>query len=1104
MLRRLLIAGWMAALLTAYALAQQAGQIVGSVTDNKGAAVANATVKALEVGTGFARNVVTDGDGRYVLPALRPTQYEITVEAGGFRSFRRAGVELLANQSLTINITLEVGVVTETVQVEGAAVQVDTSTSTLKEVVDRARIAELPLNGRDAARLTTLVAGTVIDTVSTETGKSIPGGLRLSSNGAQARQVAFKLDGVSNTDFYFQENQTFPFPDALQEFSIQTSNYSAAQGNNAGAVVNVVTRSGTNDLHGGAFEFARNRVFNARNFFAKERDFLKRNQFGAFGGGPVSLPGYDGRNKTFFFLGWQGTRIRNRANDVSTFAPTIAQRNGDFSSLLSGTNKVFLKDPLLTGTCNATVQTACIRDPSRATPDNPLGLNIIPISRFDPATVNVLKFIPAVGGTGQVVFARNIAQELDQGVAKIDHQLSVKDRLSGRYFIDHFRNAAIFNDDNLLTYGGGSNQSRVRTQNTALSWTRTFSPTVLNEFNFGYNRIHSRRGPPSGVPSMKDLGVRLPLYPTLPSIQQISVSGFFQIGDNLEAAFVRNGFEWSNRTSWVAGRHSLQFGGEIARYRVDIANEFRRAGNFVFNGNVTGNAMADFFLGRIGTFDQGTGEYKNNRATYSALFFQDDFKINQRFTLNMGMRFEPTPPWHEVRGRIQQFTAQDFQAGVKSALFKNAPPGLLFRGDQGVSEDGVDGDYNNFGGRFGFAWDVFGAGKTSVRGGAGMFYDQHLLGEFNNGAVNAPPWSIRVSQTQPQGPFSDPYLGRSDFNLISPANIGSPDAPFPKPVLLTTYDGRHNTPLTYNWNLTLEREVFTQLLARAAYVGSASNYGRVVKQGNPARFIPGSTAGTDARRLFAPEIGNIDYFTEDRRSYYHSMQLTLNRRFGQGFSILANYTWSKSLDNYPTSSGEAIEVIPFYLPDADKMVYGPSNFDRRQRFVVSYVWEIPKAQVDNRFLRGALHGWQATGIGQYQTGAPFTVTSGLDNSRTGIGRDRAKFTGVSPEPPAGADKTVWFNPAAFAVNDIGTFGTVGRGAFYGPRLFSWDMGFFKNNRITEQVNLQFRAEFFNIFNQVNFNNPNTNVSGGGFGRITSTHPNAGDPRIIQFGLKLLF
>ena len=1092
MLRRILCAMGLLSFLGLPLSAQQAGQIVGAVTDDKGAALPGASVKAIEVGTGFGRNTVTNSDGQYVLPALRPAQYEVVVESSGFRTFRRTGLELLANQSLTLNITLEVGVVTETVQVDAAAVQVDTSTSTLKEVVDQARIVELPLNGRDAARLTTLVAGTVLDSVSTETGKSIPGGLRLSSNGSQSRQVAFKLDGVSNTDFFFQENQSFPFPDALQEFSIQTSNYSAAQGNNSGAVVNVVTKSGTNELHGGVFEFVRNRVFNARNFFANQRDFLKRNQFGVFGGGPIVLPGYDGRNRTFFFLGWQGTRIRNRANDVTAFAPTTAQRAGDFSSLLSATNKVYLRDPLKTGNCSATDQTACFPN------------NQIPVTRFDAASVNVLKFIPSVGGDGRIVFGRNIAQELDQGVMKIDHKLTASDQISGRYFIDHFRNAAIFNDDNLLTYRGGSNQSRVRTQNTALSWTHTFSPTMLNEFNFGYNRIHSRRAPPSGTPSMKDLGVRLPLYPTLASIAQIEAVGFFNIGDNLEAAFVRNGFEWNNRTSWVLGSHSLQFGGEIARYRVDINNEFRRAGHYVFRGNITGNAIADFLLGRLDSFDQGTGEYKNNRATYAALFFQDDYKVRPRFTLNLGVRYEPTPPWHEVRGRIEYFTAENFRNNVRSPQFKNAPPGVLFRGDPGVPRDGAVGDYNNVGARFGFAWDVFGTGKTSVRGGGGMFYDQHLLGEFNNGGVNAPPWSIRLSVTRPQGSFSDPYFGRSDFNLITLAAIGSPDAPFPRPVLLTTYDGKHNTPLAYNWNLTVEQEVLPQWVARAAYVGSASNYGRVVKQGNPARYIPGSTLGTDARRLFAPEIGLIDYFTEDRRSYYHSMQLTLNRRFSQGFSVLANYTWSKSLDNYPESSGGGIEVIPFYLPNADQMVYGPSNFDRRHRFVVSYVWELPNAPTENPFLRGVLHGWQATGIGQFQTGAPFTITSGRDNSQTAIGRDRAKFTGASFDPAAGSDKTVWFNSAAFAVNDVGTFGTVGRGAFYGPNLFSWDMGLFKKFTITEDVNVQFRAEFFNIFNQVNFANPNTNVSGGGFGRITSTHPNAGDPRIIQFGLKLLF
>jgi hypothetical protein len=697
---------------------------------------------------------------------------------------------------------------------------------------------------------------------------------------------------------------------------------------------------------------------------------------------------------------------------------------------------------------------------------------------------------------------------LDQFVTKVDHQLTPNDRVSVRYFIDHFDNASIYNDSNLLTYRGGSNQSRVRTQNTALSWSKTFSPSLLNDLSFGYNRIHSRRAPPNNTPGMKDLGVRLPVYPMLASIAQIEASGFFTIGDNLEAKFVRNGFEWSDRMSWIRGKHTLQFGGEIARYRVDIVNEFRRAGHYVFTANSTfgtGHSIADFLLGQLATFDQGTGEYKNNRATYSALFVQDDYKVHPRLTLNLGLRFEPTPPWHEVRGRIERFRIQDFVAGVRTPQFTNAPAGVLFRGDPGVPEDGVLGDYNNYGGRFGFAWDMFGDGKTSLRGGGGMFYDQHLLGEFNNGGVNAPPWSIRLSLTRPPGTFSDPYLGRTDFDKITIAAIGTKDAPFPRPVLLTTYDERHETPLTYNWNLTLEREVFPQWLARAGYVGSASMYGRITKQLNPGR--PGGGGFSDARRIFAPELGAIDYFDQDRRSNYHSMQLSMTKRFSQNYTIQANYTWSKGLGNFqetPTSNSTYGEVIPWNVPDVDRLSYGPMEFDHRHRIVGSLVWDLPKMQTDSGVVKRLLHGWQVSGNGQYQSGGPFTVRSGRDNSQTGIGRDRAKYTGVSIDPPAGSDKTVWFNPAAFALNDVGTFGTVGTGALYGPHLFGFDMGFFKNTQVNERVNIQFRAEMFNIFNQVNFDNPNFNLSGGGFGRITQTHPNSGDPRIIQFGLKILF
>jgi hypothetical protein len=1069
MIRRIIIA---AALVATQVVAQQSGQIVGVVADSSGAVIVGATVKATEVSTGFVRSTITAADGQYVLAAMRPTRYEITAENPGFRGFRRTGIELLANQSLTLNITLDVGAVSETVTVAGAAVQVNTSTSTLSEVIDRARILEMPLNGRNVAMLAASAPGTSVISVSNESGKSIPGGLQLSSNGSRNQQVSYRLDGANNTDSYYQENQTFPFPDAVQEFSIQTSNYSAASGNNAGAVVNVVTRSGTNEWHGGAFEFVRNRVFNARNTFSPVQDFLKRNQFGAFVGGPVRLPGYDGRNKTFFFAGWQGTRIRNLANSLSTFAPTIDQRAGNFSTCGNPCNRV-LRDPLGGNFPN----------------------NRIPVTRFDPAAVKVNSLIPAVGGDGFTVIGRPIRHGLDQGVVKVDHQLTQKDRASVRYFIDHFQNAGTYDPANLLSYRNPTLASRVRSQSGVVNWLRTVSPTLLNDFHFGFNRIHAARGPFfSGVPSMQELGVRLPIYPTLPSISQIEAQGFFNIGDNLEAKFPRTAFEWKNRTSWVRGRHSIQFGAEVMRQRVDIVNEFRRAGHFVFSGDVTGLSMADYFLGAIRTFDQGTGEYKAFRNSYPAAFFQDDIKASRRLTFNIGARFETAPPYHETRGRLEVFRPEDFSAGVKSSQFVNAPIGETFRGDPGFPRDGTMADNNNLSVRTGFAWDVFGDGKTSVRGGAGMFYDQHQYGEFNNGAVNAPPWSIRLSVTNPQGPFSDPYRGRTDFNLVRIESIGDRNAPFPRPVLISTYDPRQEAPLIYNWNFTLEREVIPEWLVRVAYVGSTMNYGRVAKQLNPARHIPGSTLGTDARRLFAPEIGSIDYYTEDRRSYYHSGQLSLTKRFSRGFTILTNYTWSKSLDNYGAF------VMPWYFPNADAMQYGPSDFDHRHRFVASWVWDVPRAPGTSAVTRHLLHGWQWSGWGQYQTGGPYQVRSGRDNSFTALGNDRPKLTGASVAPAAGADKRVWFNPAAFAVNDVGTFGELGRNTFTGPQLYSFDMGIFKNFKFGEKASAQFRWEMFNIFNQTNFNNPNVNLSGGGFGSVVS----AGDPRIMQFGLKFAF
>ncbi|MBI1872617.1 MAG: TonB-dependent receptor [Acidobacteria bacterium] len=1057
------------ALLVASPALAQTGQINGAITDNSGAVVPGATVKAVEAATGLSRDTVTGVDGRYIFTSLRPTTYDITAELPGFRTSQRKGVLLQANQNLTVNFELELGTLAETVTVSGESPTVDVTSATLSEVVDSKRIVELPLNGRDAARLATLVAGMVLTEVNRESAKTIPGALRLSTNGTESRQVSFRLDGTSHTDPYFQQNQPFPFPDALQEFSIQTSNYSAAQGNSAGAVVNAVTRSGTNEFHGGAFGYFRDNTFNARNFFTA-LDFLKRKQYGGLAGGPIQ------HNRTFFFAGWQRTDLQNVGTTLVGFVPTIDQRNGIFN--------VSIRDPL-TG---------------QPFPQIASGVWQIPTSRFDPASVNVLKFLPEVSGDGQVQIPRRIGQDDNQVVVKVDRMIGQKDQVSGRYFFDHFTNDPTYTEGNLLSYRNPTLGSRVRMQNVVGSWTRTMSPTVLNEARVGFNRVHSSRYPPAGVPSMQDLGVRLPIYPTLPSISEINATGYFNIGDNLFASFVRDGWEFNDRFTWVKGAHNIQMGGELQHYTVVIRNEFRRAGHFTFNGSATGHAIADFLLGAINTFDQGTGEYKDYVVNYSSAFVQDDFKVSQRLSLNLGFRYENSPPWHETVGRIERFTLKDYENNVRSTVFPQAPRGETFRGDPGVPEDGTDPSAHNLGARLGFAWDITGDGKTSLRGGGGTFYDQHRDGESGNGAVNAPPWSLRLSVTRPQGPFSDPYRGRTDFNLITDSTIGTQQAVFPKPVLIETLAETYKTPVTYNYNLTFEREVMPGIMARAAYVGSRSRNGRFGVSLNPAiATIPGATTGnTDARRQFAADgIGVVNLQVQDRKSTYNSMQLTLSKRYSHGFQISGNYTLSKAEGDFGP------ELIPYFLPQDRALVWGPLDQDRRHRFTMSWVWELPGGNLQGP-ARWVVGGWQWSGVMQYQTGRPFTITSGRDNSLDGIGNDRAKTTGQPFAPPAGSDRTVYFNPTAFAVNDLRTFGIVGKGAYYGPSLHVWDMGLSKNFPLRNQSFLQFRAEFFNIFNLVNFDIPNTNVSGGGFGRITRTDPSSGDPRIVQFGLKFVF
>lgn len=1086
--------------------AQGLGTLVGTLTDPSGAVVPSAKVAVTEVGTGFSRSVNTDQQGYYVIPSLRPADYDLTVEAPGFRKFSQPHVTLLADQTATVNVKLEVGKATESVTVEAVAAQVDTSTPTLKQVVDQARMVELPLNGRNAAALTLLVAGAVNSPGGgAEQGqtKTFPGAVTISTNGSRQNQVSYQLDGGNNVDEYTNVNQPFPFPDALQEFSVQTSNYTAEYGQNAGGVVNIITKSGANELHGNAFGFLRNAVFNARNFFESDRDQLKRPQFGGTIGGPVVIPGhYNGRNRTFFFAGYQGTRIRNVQGARNAFVPTQANIKGDFSALLKandpnnplGKEVVQLKDPVTR---------------------QPIPGNIVDPSRFDPASLGVLKFLPQASGSGLVFFTRPISQNFDEVVGRVDHSVRDKDRLTFRYFYDRFKNAPIFSSNNILTYADGST---IVSQNFLLHESHIFRANLLNDFRFSYSRVGSGRGPAPGVPNVRDFGVNIPFQPPVKAVQSISVSGFFSFGDNPPARFTRNNFAWSDDVSWVKGRHNLSFGGSFERSRVDIDNLFLSPGTFSFKGNPsrgTGSAIADFLLGKLDSFRQGFGEFKNNRNNFIGVYVQDDLHATRRLTLNFGLRYEPFLPWREIRGRVEQFRINDFFAGRKSTKFVNAPPGLFFPGDAGVPENGTGNDLNNFAPRVGFAYDVFGDGKTSLRGGAGLFYDSRQVGIVNNRFVDVTPFSPQLTLTPPPGPFSDPLRGiASPF----PAPFPPPqNAPFPRPVLAVTYDpstdsAKFVVPLTYNWNLAIEHQLAPSWVFRAAYVGSHSSHLKESVELNPAVFFPPSdprsTLSTDRRRIFQ-EFASIAMDSQAINSSYNSLQLTLEKRFTRGLTILANYTYSHAIDDLPVGGGvvdvgaEASSVLPWNFPGRHRFDRGPADFDHRHRFVASYVWQLPKLADASPVVRGVFGAWEVSGVFSSQTGGPLTIEAGKDQSQTNLGHDRAVLVGSPFGRGACGSKAPcvdYLNVDAFQLPTAGTFGNVGKGSLSGPDFLNWDMGFFKNIRTTERLKIQFRAEFFNIFNITNLNNPTTRVNDAGFGSIRG----ASDARIGQLALKIFF
>ena len=1062
---------------------QAFGTISGQVTDPSGAAIPNAKVTAIETGTSVARPVTTDASGHYVIPNLRPTQYTIRVEVSGFQKSEQE-LTLLANQSATLDFRLHVGSTQQTVTVTGAAPLVNTTNNTLGGVIGSERMTDLPLNGRNAVQSMNLIPGVSGASPALVTSQSKPpGSTTVNVNGSRDNQTNYSLDGANFLDQYYNVNVPFPFPDSLQEFSVQTDNYSARYGENAGGVVNVVSKSGTNQFHGDLFEFVRNPIFDARPYFASIRDQLKLNQFGGTVGGPIW------RNHTFFFFGYQRETYRD-VTTANAFVPTTAELNGDFSAIST---------PIINPATGA------------AYPGNQ-----IPTTSFDPASVTLAtKYLPQVGGNGQVHYSKPTSQNIDQYIVRVDEHISSKDTLLGRYFGYHIVLQPQNPPGNLLGYNAGYDQPF---KNVMLQETHTFRANLLNQASFTFSDVPTNKTFTSNSPSVATFGVKGLWLPTSPWIQNIAINGSFSINGGAKGPFNNRDYGVQDNLSWVLGRNDINLGVDFTRSAVELGDQFEAQGAFTFTSDVTNNQIASFLLGYLHQFRQGYGEYKNNRDNFWGFYANDDFHASRKLTLNFGLRYEPYFPWREIDGRVEQFSIAKFQAGVESQRYPNAPPGLLFPGDSGVPFDGVTGTLTDFSPRAGFAYDLTGNGRTSIRGGTGMFFDSQTAGVVNNRFADISPFSPQVDLTPPPGPFSNPIQGYTGYYPFPFTYPPASDTRFTLPLLVITYDPKtkFHVPVTYEYNLAVEHQFAGNWMLQAAYAGSQSRHEKETIQLNPAQYASGATTKTtDQRRLFAPFYGTIDQDGQDVNANFNALEATLKKQ-SRWLNLALAYTYSKSLDDVPNGGNDndigsdSNSTLPWTNPDRHRFDYGASGFDHTHRLVASYVWNLPALQKQNGWIRQAVGSWELSGIGTMQSGGPFTVTAGKDQSLTGLGSDRGvEVAGINPflSGVCATGKCLnYLNKAAFALPPQGTFGTLSKNSFRGPDLIDWDMGLLKNFPFTERIKLQLRAEFFNVFNRPTFNNPGSSISGSGFGTITSTVDagTTGDARIGQLAAKLYF
>jgi hypothetical protein len=1052
--------------------AQASGQINGSITDATGGVLPGVTVEATNTATGVTRSAISGADGLYTIPLLPPGNYNVKASLQGFRSQQRDGVRVTVTETARVTFQLEIGGLTETTVIVAEVSLVETSNATHGIVIDEQKVVDLPLNGRNFTQLGTLIPGVVAPPggLGGQSGDATPGGFGNATggfnvNGMRNQSNNFLMDGATNNDTFNTGFVLRPPPDAIQEFKILTHAFSAEYGRNAGSVVNVVTKSGSNTLSGSLWEFNRDDALNARNYFAPQtqaKPELKQNQFGAAVGGPLL------KNRLFGFAYYEGYR-NDSGITQNILVLSAAQRNGDFSG------------------------GAAIRDPLTGLPFDG---NIIPAARISPAAAQLLRdFVPLPNSPGnRYITSPTVNDTRDQFGVRFDYQFGSRQSVLGRYMRS--------NTDRVTPkiIAPIDQRALATLQDGLVSHNFVISPRLINQARFSVNRISANPAVTSGL-SPRSYGINFantnPIAAGLPSIV---VSGFFgggnaALGDAQQPFVDRVNHVWqlADDMTWISGRHSLKFGADIRREAMRIAFINRPNGDLTFSGGLSGNAAADFLLGFPAQARATTQQaIQEGYGWLFAGYAQDEFRITSRLTLNLGVRYELPTPFIDVNDAIT-----GFRTGVQSQKYPAAPRGLVYPGDPDVPRGVVPTDKNNVAPRLAVAWDPRGDGRMSIRSAFGVFYDALAgQGDFFQSGVLSPPFTPLIELNTP-----------TPITLADPlAAVAGPPNPFPAALTIIGWGNDFKSPYAYHFNAGVQRQLFSRLGTEVSYVGSRGHNLPIFMEINPGVYTAGQT--TRGARVM-PAYALVRPTFPVARSWYDSLQASVRMLPSRGLNFLASYTLGKTTDHVSglNIGGEARPVLPVVQGDeasiarALEFEKGPALFDARHRFVVSFGYELPGLEDSAALVRAIGGGWQLNGIYQAQTGFPLTVTQGtvLDI------RYMTSRPDVTCDPNDGPKTTAqWFNTSCFTTLTLAQTGerpgNAGRNTVRGPGFQRTDLSIFKNFTFASRHRIQVRIEGFNIFNQARFGQPNGTIGTAPFGQITS----AEDGRIVQLGLKYTF